>query len=119
MMGPPNRSEPLAADRLIQMLKWSAEDLRIVFFNVCESESHARAAAQVVDVAIGMRGEMHDGPARTFAGALYSGLVFGCSVKKAFYQACAAIGDDEDSRIPQLLFRAGTDPHEVVLVRPD
>jgi hypothetical protein len=119
MMGPPQRSEPLAAERLIQMIKWSAEDLRIVFFNICESVEHARAAAQVVDAAIGMRGDMHDGPARTFAVSLYSGLVFGFSLKKAFHQACAAIGDEPDSVIPQLFFRADSDPHKVVLVRPD
>ena len=65
---------PLAADRLIQMLTWAGEDLRIVFFNVCDSEEHARAAARVVDGAIGMRGKMHDTPARIFAANLYSGL---------------------------------------------
>jgi hypothetical protein len=118
MMGPPNRSQPLAADRLIQMLKWSGENLRIVFFNICDSEEHARAAAQVVDGAIGMRGDMHDTPARLFAANLYSGLAFGRSLKYAFYQACAAIENWPDSSIPQLFFRDGTDPHEILLVRP-
>jgi hypothetical protein len=118
MMGPPNRSEPLAADRLIQMLRWSGENLRIVFFNICDSEAHARAAAQVVDGAIGMRGDLHDSPARVFAASLYSGLAFGRSLKHAFYQACAAIGNEPDSSVPQLFFRDGTDPHEIVLVRP-
>jgi len=118
MTGPATRPQPLAADRLIQMLKWSGEDLRIVFFNICDSEEHARAAAQIVDGAIGMRGEMHDTAARTFAASLYSGLAFGRSLKHAFYQACAAIGDEPDSSVPQLFFRDGTDPHEIVLVRP-
>jgi hypothetical protein len=118
LMGPPNRSEPLAADRLIQMLKWSAEDLRIVFFNICDSEEHAHAVAQVVDGAIGMRGDLHDRPARIFAASLYSGLAFGRSLKCAFHQACAAIGNEPDASIPQLFFRDSTDPHEVVLVRP-
>src|SRR5205085_10332085 len=94
MMGPPDRSRPLAAGRLIQMLRWSGEDLRIVFFNICDSEEHARAAAQVVGGAIGMRGDLHDAPARVFAASLYSGLAFGRSLKHAFYQACAAIGDE-------------------------
>lgn len=118
MMGPPNRSQPLSADRLIQMLKWSAENLRIVFFNFCDSEEHARAAAQVVDGAIGMRGDMHDAPARKFAASLYSGLAYGRSLKHAFYQACAGIGDQPDRAIPQLFFRAGIDPHTIVLARP-
>jgi hypothetical protein len=119
MMGPRDRSAPLAADRLINMLKWAGEDLRIVFFNICDSEQHARAAARIVDAAIGMRGRMHDGPARVFAAHLYSALASGISLKRGFHQACAAIDDEPDSAIPQLFFRNGSDPHKVVLVRPD
>jgi hypothetical protein len=119
MMGPRDRSAPLAADRLINMLKWAGEDLRIVFFNICDSEQHARAAARIVDAAIGMRGRMHDGPARMFAAHLYSALASGISLKRGFHQACAAIDDEPDSAIPQLFFRNGSDPHKVVLVRPD
>jgi hypothetical protein len=118
MMGPRDRSEPVAADRLIQMLRWTGEDLRIVFFNICDSEEHARAAAQLVDGCIGMRGKMHDTPARSFAAHLYSGLAFGCSLRSSFHQACAAIGDEPDSAVPQLFFRNGSDPHKTVLVRP-
>jgi len=65
-----------------------------------------------------MRGDLHDSPARVFAASLYSGLAFGRSLKHAFYQACAAIGNEPDSSVPQLFFRDGTDPHEIVLVRP-
>jgi hypothetical protein len=118
MMGPRDRSVPLSADRLVQMLRWAGEDLQIVFFNICDSEEHARAAARVVDGAIGMRGKMHDVPARVFAAHLYSALAFGCSLKRAFHQACAAIGDEPDSSVPQLVFRNGSDPHRLVLVRP-
>jgi hypothetical protein len=118
-MGPRDRAEPVAADRLIQMLTWAGEDLRIVLFNICDSAEHARAAAQLIDGAIGMRGKMHDAPARAFAAHLYSGLAFGHSLKSAFHQACATIGDEPDSAVPQLFFRNGRDPHKVVLVRPD
>lgn len=119
MMGPHERSEPVTADRLIQMFTWTGSNLRVVFFNICDSEEHARAAAQLVDAAIGMRGKMHDAPARVFAAHLYSGLAFGESLKRAFHQACAVIGDEPDSAIPQLFFRHGVDPHKVVLVRPE
>jgi hypothetical protein len=119
MMGPHDRSEPVAADRLIQMLKWTGENLRVVFFNICDSEAHARAAAQFAEAAIGIRGQMHDAPARNFAASLYSGLAFGNSVKRAFHQACATIADEPDRVMPQLFFRHGIDPHTVVLVRPE
>lgn len=119
MMGPHDRSEPVAADRLIQMFRWTGENLRVVFFNICDSESHARAAAQFADATIGIHGQMPDTPARHFAASLYSGLAFGNSVKRAFHQACATIGDEPDSAMPQLFFRHGIDPHTVVLVRPE
>jgi hypothetical protein len=101
------------------MFRWTGENLRVVFYNICDSEEHARATAQFVDAAIGMHGQMHDAPARAFAAYLYSGLAFGNSVKRAFHQACAAIGDEPDSTRPQLFFRHGVDPHKVVLVRPE
>jgi hypothetical protein len=118
LMGPRDECEPIAADQLMQMLRWANENLRIVFFNVCDSETHARLAAEFVDAAVGLRGELSDAPAREFAAQLYSALSFGVSVKRAFNQACAAIADWPDSAAPQLFFRDGGDPHKVVLVRP-
>ena len=91
----------------------------VVFFKICDSESHARAAAQFADATIGIHGQMHDTPARHLAASPYSGLAFGNSVKRAFHQACATIGDEPDSVMPQLFFRHGIDPHTVVLVRPE
>jgi hypothetical protein len=118
MMGPRDRSEPLAAHRLIQMFKWTGDQLRIVFFNICESEEHARAAAGIVEASIGMRGQIQDMSARTFAASLYSGLAFGNSLQSSFQQACTTIDDLPDRAAPQLFFRDGIDPHKVVLVRP-
>jgi len=117
-MGPHDRSEPVTADRLIQMFRWTGENLRMVFFNICDSEQHARAAAQFVDAAIGMHGTMHDAPARAFAAHLYSGLAFGNSLKKASIRP-APRSVTADSLVPQLFFRHGADPHKVVLVRPE
>jgi hypothetical protein len=86
-----------------------------MLFNIDDSEQHARAAAQFADATIGMRGQMHDiRPAH-----LFSGLAFGNSLRRAFHQACTAIGDEPDSMVPQLFFRHGVDPHKVVLVRPE
>jgi hypothetical protein len=34
LMGPYDRSEPVTADRLIQMFSWTGENLRMVFFNI-------------------------------------------------------------------------------------
>jgi hypothetical protein len=102
----------------MQMLKWTSDELRIAFFNICDSESHARAAAEIFEASIGMRGQIKDMAARTFAAALYSGLAYGHSLQNSFQQACAAIRHLPDSAVPQLFFRDGIDPHKVVLVRP-
>ena len=67
--------------RLVQMFRWTGDDLRIVFFNICDSEEHARAAAELVDGSIGVEGKCADRQARIFAGKLYSGLAFGNSLK--------------------------------------
>jgi hypothetical protein len=87
-------------------------------FSTSAISRSTRAAAELADASIGMRGEMHDGPARALAAALYSGLAFGNSLKKAFLQACAAIGDEPGTRVPRLFFRHGVGPHEIVPVRP-
>lgn len=78
-MGPRDGSEPIDADRLVQMLKWTNENLRIVYFNICDSEVHALRTAKEVDAVIGLRGELRDTPAREFAAQLYSTLAFGAS----------------------------------------
>jgi len=118
-MGSYDRSEPVTAGRLIQMFRWTAENLRMVFFNICDSERHGRGAAQFVDAAIGMRGTMHDTQARVSTAHLYSRLAFGNSLARAFQQACSAIGVEPDSVVPQLFFGHGVDPRKVALVRPE
>jgi hypothetical protein len=118
LMGPTDKSEFIGADQLTQMLRWTNQNLRIVFFNICDSEAHARLAAEVVDVAIGLCGKIADVAAREFATQLYSALAFGISVEKAFHQACAAIANWPDRSVPRLFFRSGSDPSRIMLVRP-
>jgi hypothetical protein len=118
LMGQTDKSEFIGADQLVQMLRWTNQNLRVVFFNICHSETHARLAAEVVDVAIGMCGKIADVAAREFATQLYSALAFGLSVERAFQQACAAIANLPDRAVPRLLFRGGSDPSRIMLVRP-
>ena len=117
-MGPYDRSEPVTADRLIQMFRWPGENLPMGF-NICDSERHGFVAAQFLDAAIGMRGTMHDIQACVFVAHLYSRLAVGNSLARAFHQARGAIGVEPDSKVPQLFFGHGVDLHKVVLVRPE
>jgi len=116
-MGPHDRSEPVTADRLVQMFRWTGENLRMVFFNICDPERHGHVTAQFVDATIGMRGTMHDTQARVFAAHLYSRLAFGNSLTRAFQKACIAIGDEPGRAVPQLFFGHDVHPDQVVLVR--
>ena len=97
---------------------WLSRDLHEKETEIADLIAALWAASQPL-LSAGMRGQMHDIPARAFAAYLYSGLAFGNSVKRAFHQACAAIGDEPDSTRPRLFFRHGVDPHKVVLVRPE
>jgi len=118
LTGPRERSEPVATDRLMQMLRWAGARLRVVFFHLADSAAHGLAAAQLADAAIGLDGGMDTRAAHVFAARLYSALACGDSVLRAFHRACAAIGDRPDALVPQLFFREGVDPHAIVLVRP-
>lgn len=98
-----------------------ADHVRVVFFNTCYSRVQAQAAAQHVDVAIGMNDSIGDVAARVFAAQFYSAIGFGYSVQRAFDQAKAQLmleGIPEED-ILELFVREGLSADEVVLVRPD
>lgn len=98
-----------------------ADHVRLVFFNTCYSRAQARAAAQHVDVAIGMSDSIGDDAARVFAAQFYSAIGFGYSVQRAFDQAKARLmleGILEEDT-PELFVREGLSADEIVLVRPD
>ncbi|MGN9906777.1 hypothetical protein ACTMTJ_04390 [Phytohabitans sp. LJ34] len=119
MTGGPDRPEPVPTDLLVRMFKASADHLRVAFFNVCDSEEQAVAAARLLDVVIGMRGRLPDTMARMFAARVYSSLAFGESMRKAFEQGLLEVEKFPEARVvPQLYHRPGVDPHKVVLVRP-
>lgn len=98
-----------------------AEHVRVVFFNTCYSRAQAQAAAQHVDVAIGMNDSIGDDAARVFAAQFYSAIGFGYSVQRAFDQARAQLMLEAipEENIPELFVREGLSADEVVLVRPD
>lgn len=98
-----------------------ADYVRVVFFNTCYSRAQAQAAAQHVDVAIGMNDSIGDDAARVFAAQFYSAIGFGYSAQRAFDQAKAQLMLESisEENIPELFVRDGLSADEVVLVRPD
>jgi hypothetical protein len=93
-------------------------NVRLIVFNACYSEPHARAVTQHVDAAIGMSGAIGDCSAIEFAASLYRALSFGLSVQDAVKQGMVALELQGLSEIhsPRLLLREGVDPRDLILV---
>ena len=106
---------------LVELMRVMTDNIRLVVFNVCESEQLADDVSHHVESAIGMRGELDDDAAAVFAAAFYSAIGFGRSLSEAFAQARAALmlefADMAD--VPVLFVRSDVDPSEVFLVKPE
>jgi hypothetical protein len=61
--------------------------VRLVFLNACYSEPQVQAFKHIINFTIGMRNQVMDDAAISFAGAFYSALSFGRSVEAAFEEA--------------------------------
>jgi len=113
--------KPVSKEAMTRFIEVGSDDVRVVVFNACYTRDQAEAAAQHVDVAIGMNAPISDEAARVFAEQFYSAVGFGASVERAFEQARTQLmleGIPEE-KTPELFAREGVDPDEVVLVRPE
>lgn len=111
----------VSKEAMTRFIEVGSDDVRVVVFNACYTRDQAEAAAQHVDVAIGMNAPISDEAARVFAEQFYSAVGFGASVERAFEQARTQLmleGIPEE-KTPELFAREGVDPDEVVLVRPE
>lgn len=110
----------VSKEAITSFIALGADHVRVVFFNACFSETQAEAAAQHVDVAIGMNAPIGDDAARVFAAQFYSAIGFGYSVQRAFDQALTQLTLEgiTEEKTPQLFVREDVDADEVVLVRP-
>jgi hypothetical protein len=113
--------KPVSKEDITRFIALGSGHARVVIFNACHSRDQAEAAAEHVDVAIGMNAPIGDETAIRFAEQFYSAIGFGASAKHAFDQALNRIGLEglPGEKIPELFSREGVDPDEVVLVRPD
>ena len=107
------------ASALVGLLRVLNDNIRLVVLNACNSLSCAEAISDVIDCAIGIKGEISDSAAITFSESFYRGIGFGRSVKDAFDQAHVALlfeGVSEET-IPDLRYREGVDPEKIVLAQ--
>lgn len=113
--------KPVSKEAMTRFIEVGSDHVRVVIFNACYTRDQAKAAAQHVEVAIGMNAPVGDETAAKFAEQFYSAIGFGASVQHAFDQALARIELEglSGEKIPELFAHEGVDPDEVVLVRPD
>jgi hypothetical protein len=120
LLTPQGRANPITAGALLEVVAATVDPLPLVFFNICQSAGFAEEAAQHVDAAIGMDGDIHGLAARVFARRLYNALASGRSLTAAFHQGIAALRGQHfpDHSIPLLFHRRGVNAGQVFLVRP-
>jgi hypothetical protein len=110
----------VSKDAIVQLMKASSGDIRLVFFNTCFSRNQAEAVVAHVEAAIGMKTSIGDSAARAFASQFYSAIGFGLSIKQAFDQARALVMMEgiPEADTPELFLHDGLDAAAMVLVRP-
>ncbi len=100
------------------LFKTIRDRIRVVVLNACFSKVQAAAISKHVDCAIGMKRELGDDAAITFAASFYRAIGFGRSVKEAFEQGLAALmlAGIAENLTPTLLSRKGINPANVKLL---
>jgi hypothetical protein len=113
-------AKPVSQAAIVEVMKATGDELRLVVFNSCFSSSQAEAVTRHIDVAIGMNAPIGDEAARVFAAQFYSAIGFGRSIGQAFAQARVALMLEgiSDENVPTLFTREEINANQVILVRP-
>lgn len=119
--GADGNSKPISEAAIKSLFATLRDNIRVVLLNACYSKSQAKAITEVIDCAIGMKKEIGDEAAITFASAFYQAIGFGRSIKDAFELGRTALLLDciPEEHIPTLLFRKGIDPSNVYIFPPE
>ncbi|MBD3672769.1 MAG: hypothetical protein HUJ26_04510 [Planctomycetaceae bacterium] len=113
-------TKTVSKDAIVQVMRASSSDIKLVFFNTCYSNNQAEAVVEHVDSAIGMNDSIGDKAARVFSSQFYSAIGFGKSIQQAFEQAKALLmmeGIPEEDT-PEVFVRDGLDANDIVIVKP-
>jgi len=112
------KPKPVTAETLKMLFSSVMDNIRLVVLNACYSEIQAKAISEIIDCVIGMKSEIGDKAAITFAEYFYSALGYGRSVKQAFEHGKIALMLEQipQAGIPVLLTRKDIDPASVMLV---
>ena len=103
------RSRSVPPEALTELFRILGDGLDCVVLNACYSETQAKAIAAYVPCVVGMRREVLDKTALTFAAGFYQGIAHGRSVQVSFDLARNGLGlrRAPDSDVPRLIARPG------------
>jgi len=110
--------QPVGEAALVALFRNLKDNIRLVLFNACHSESQANAISSEIECMVGMTDAIGDNAAITFASWFYGALAFGRSVGQAFDQGRTALmlnGIPEETT-PILLTRPGVDALQITFI---
>jgi hypothetical protein len=109
--GAHGRAQALDQQGLTNVFALYNHHVRLVLLNACFTKEQARSLSEVVDYSIGTAAPIGDKASVAFAGAFYSALGFGKSVRDAFNSAKAelALTKLRRSRGIELFVKSGLD----------
>jgi hypothetical protein len=116
LMDDDRRMKPVSTPALKALSITMKDNIRLIMLNACFSHVQAEALSEVIDCVIGMRKEIGDDAAITFAASFYQAIGFGRSVRQSFDQGIAALLLEgiPEAETPELLVRSGFDPSTLV-----
>jgi hypothetical protein len=98
------------------------DKIRLVVLNACFSQELADEISRYVDCVIGMKNQVNDNAARTFAESFYFGVASGQSVHTAFdfgHNQLELLKIPKEYMIPGISKKEGIDPKKITFVVPN
>lgn len=111
------QSKPVSRTALAALFRILKDNVRIIVLNACFSRAQAEALNESIDYTVGMKKEIGDKMAITFAGAFYQALAFGRSVSEAFElgKIELELGGIAGSDLPELFVRSGVEATKPII----
>jgi CHAT domain len=119
LMGEDGQPQPMSKAALVHLFKVLKDNVHLVLLSACHSAPIAEALAEVIPCTIGIRKQITDSAAITFAAAFYQALGFGRNIQEAFDLGRNALMNLQmpEDHSPWLYSRKGAiDPTKTVLV---
>jgi len=119
LMGEDGQPQAMSKAALVDLFSVLKDNVHLVLLSACHSAPIAEALAEIIPCTIGIRAEISDSAAITFAGSFYQALGFGRTIQEAFDLGKNALMNLQipEDHTPRLYARSGaTDPTKAILV---